>query len=241
MALDAYDVWVFDLDGTVVDVDWAYTREVFDRVGDRLGQTFTDEEAHLLWHGLGGSRDDQLRLWGYDPKSFWDVFHDVEDPMARAEATYLHPDAERLIREIDAPKAILTHSQEFLATPVLSRLDIADWFDTVVCCTDELGWKPDPEPVRYTLDALGALDAADTGRVILAGDSPSDVGAAWNTGLDAIHVERHGHEKRGRCVLADYMVTSFDEIPRSPMMEAISQFSRPAVDYGFDDRTQASD
>jgi len=39
MALEQseYDFWLLDLDGTLVD-EWSYTREVFDRVGDRLGR-----------------------------------------------------------------------------------------------------------------------------------------------------------------------------------------------------------
>jgi phosphoglycolate phosphatase len=40
------------------------------------------------------------------------------------------------------------------------------------------------------------------------------VGAAWNAGLDAIHVERHGHERRGGCVLGDHRVESFDDLFR---------------------------
>jgi phosphoglycolate phosphatase len=48
-------------------------------------------------------------------------------------------------------------------------------------------------------------------RGVLAGDTPSDVGAAWNAGLDGVHVERHGPGRRGRCVLGDYRVTSFAE------------------------------
>lgn len=43
-----YEFWLFDLDGTLVDVDPGYTREVFDRVGDRLGRRFTDREAETL-------------------------------------------------------------------------------------------------------------------------------------------------------------------------------------------------
>ncbi|MEF8781155.1 MAG: HAD family hydrolase [Haloferacaceae archaeon] len=224
MALDAYDAWLFDLDGTVVDAEWSYTRDVFDRVGDRLGRSFTDREALTLWHGLGGSRNEQLREWGIDPTLFWEEFHDEEDPLARAEATYLHRDAARLIREVDGPVGLVTHSQEFLAWPVLDRLDIGDWFDAVVCCSDELGWKPDPAPVRH---ALEAMDAGDADRVLLAGDSPTDVGAAWNAGHDAIHVERHGHERRGRCVLADFMLESFDEFPRLPLVDAADSFARP--------------
>jgi phosphoglycolate phosphatase len=47
---------------------------------------------------------------------------------------------------------------------------------------------------------------------VYAGDGASDVGAAWNAGLDAIHVERHGHHRREQCVLGDYRVETFDEL-----------------------------
>jgi phosphoglycolate phosphatase len=35
MASTDYDVWLFDLDGTVIDVDPAHSRRVFDEVGAR--------------------------------------------------------------------------------------------------------------------------------------------------------------------------------------------------------------
>lgn len=210
MVPDGYDVWLFDLDGTIVDADPAYTQEVFDRVGDRLGREFTAEERETLWHGLGGTRNPQLRQWGIDPETFWAAFHDIEDPQQRAEATYLHPDAADLVAELDGPVGVVTHCQRHLTDPVLDRLDIRDWFDTVVCCTDSLGWKPDPTPVEY---ALSELDA--DGHGVLAGDGKSDVGAAWNAGLDAVHVERHSSAQRGHCVLGDYRITSFDELPRT--------------------------
>jgi phosphoglycolate phosphatase len=214
MVVDAYDVWLFDLDGTLVDADWAYTREVFDRVGARLGREFTDREAEIIWHGLNGARDPQLRAWGIDPDEFWPVFHDEEDPLARAEVTYLHDDAVDLVRDIHragTPIGVVTHCQQFLADPVLDRLDIRDWFDTVLCCTEEIGWKPNPAPVEHVLAQLDV----DGDRGVLAGDGTSDIGAAWNAGLDGIHVERHEPDRRGHCVLADYRVESFDEIDRS--------------------------
>ncbi len=210
MVPDGYDVWLFDLDGTIVDADPAYTHEVFERVGDRIGREFTPREAETLWHGLGGPRDAQLREWDIDPETFWPAFHDIEDPAERAAATYLHEDAAQLVPELDGPVGLVTHCQQHLTDPVLDRLDIRDWFDTVVCCTDELGWKPDPTPVQH---ALAQLDAEGDG--VLAGDGDSDVGAAWNAGLDAVHVERHGPRERGHCVLGDYRISSFDQLPRS--------------------------
>jgi phosphoglycolate phosphatase len=213
MAVADYDFHLFDLDGTLVDAEWAYTRDVFDRVGDRLGREFSDREAYVLWNGLGGPRGETLRDIGVDPDAFWPAFHAVEDPMARAEATYLHDDAARLldrVAEVGGPTGLVTHCQEFLAEPVLDQVDLNGRFDAVVCCTDETGWKPDPDPIELAMESLG-VDPR-TARGYYVGDGESDVGAAWNAGLDAVHVERVGHDERGRCVLGDRRVSRLDEL-----------------------------
>jgi len=207
MTAPSYDQWVFDLDGTLIDVEPAYVHSVFDRVGDRVGYDFTDEQAEAVWHGLGGFRNDQLAAWGVDVDTFWEAFHDVEDAEARADATFLYDDAER-VGDLEAPTVLVTHCQRYLTDPVLDRLDIRDWFDAVVCCTEETGWKPDPEPVAMALQEAGA----DGGAGVLVGDGPQDIGAAWNAGLDGAHVERHGHERRGLCVVGDHRVRRVDEL-----------------------------
>jgi len=209
-----YDFWLLDLDGTLIDVEPAYVYGVMDEVGDRLGVSFSEREAELVWHGLGGSRDDLLRTWGYDPQAFWRVFHDVEDPIARAEHSFVYEDAARFVAGLDTPVGLVTHSQQYLADAALDTLGIADWFDTVVCCDDELGWKPDPAPVRLAMSNLGVGGGLTGGTEhgVLVGDGPQDVGAAWNAGLDGIHVERHGHERRGSCVVGDRRVTRLTDI-----------------------------
>jgi len=219
MVAHEYDVWLLDLDGTLVDVERSYVHDVCGRVGDRLDAPFSDAEAEALWYGLGDRRRRVLERYGLAPDLFWDTFHEEEDPRARAGATYLHDDA-AFVGDLDAPVALVTHCQPYLTEPVLDRLDIRDWFDAVVCCTDEVGWKPDPAPVERALREVGALDPvatdggrpADGPRGVLAGDRAADVGAAWNAGLDAIHVERHGHDRRGQCVLGDHRVESFDHL-----------------------------
>ncbi|MFD1527080.1 HAD family hydrolase [Halolamina salina] len=209
----AYDFWLLDLDGTIVDVEPDYRHDVFEAVGDRLGREFTDSEIETLWHGLGGPRSEKLQSMGLDPGTFWPALHEAEDPGARAEATYVHDDAEALLDELDAagvPVGVVTHCAPFLANEVVDHLDLRSRFDAFVTCSDDLGWKPDPEPVHHTMNRLG-VDHAD-GAGVLAGDGPSDVGAAWNAGLDAVHVERHGPERRGQCVLADHRVERFTEL-----------------------------
>jgi len=150
---------------------------------------------------------------GIDPDAFWPAFHAEEDPDARAEATYLHDDAARLLDRVDdtgGPTGLVTHCQRFLAEPVLDRLDLSDRFDAVVCCTDETGWKPDPDPIELAMTDLDVNPQSDRGYYV--GDGESDVSAAWNAGLDAVHVERVGHEDRGRCVLGDRRVSRLDEL-----------------------------
>ena len=222
MAGDAYDFWLFDLDGTVVDVERSYARAVVGEVGDRLGVGLSASETDRLWWGSGGARQEVLDGVGLDPERFWETFHEVEDPVARAESTFVYDDAARLLSRLDGPVGLVTHCQAYLTDPVLSYHDIRDWFDAVVCCSEELGWKPDPAPVER---AIGDLDVDDGGRGALAGDGANDVGAAWNAGLDGVHVERHG-DRRGHCVLGDYRVQSFDDL----LSGAASGSAPPSVD-----------
>ena len=209
MAVAPYDFWVFDLDGTLVDVEPSYVHDVIGRVGDRLGYGFTAEEAESVWHGFGGQRNEQLEAWGVDTDRFWTVFHEEEDAEVRANSTFLYEDAER-VGELSQPTVLVTHCQQYLTEPVLDELDIDDWFDSIVCCTEETGWKPDPTPVNMALRASGADVVDDRG--VLVGDSPQDIGAAWNAGLDGAHVERHGHDRRGLCVVGDYRLERVDEL-----------------------------
>ncbi|MFB6229172.1 MAG: HAD family hydrolase [Halobacteriales archaeon] len=205
---ERYDFWVVDLDGTLVDVDREHVHSVLERVGDWLGCTFTDREAEVLWYGFGEARGMVLDRHGIDPGRFWQVFNAVEDPDRRASATYFCEDA-TAVGELDGPVALLTHCPESLARPVLRRYDIGDWFDTVVCCTDETGWKPDPKPVRKTLNGLGVRSDRPGA---LVGDGPGDVGAAWNAGLAGVHVRRHDPGRSEQCVLADHRIDDLEAL-----------------------------
>jgi phosphoglycolate phosphatase len=193
MDSSGYDFWLLDLDGTLVDIEQSYIYDVFEHVGRELDASFTDREAELLWYGIGEARNDLLAEKGIDRKTFWGAFHEVEDPDTRAEATYLYEDASSFVPTLDGPVGVVTHCQEYLTGPVLSALDIEDWFDTVVCCTDETGWKPDPEPVQEAMVDLGVAHNGHTG--VLVGDDPQDIGAAQNAGLNSVHVRRRVYER----------------------------------------------
>jgi phosphoglycolate phosphatase len=152
-----------------------------------LGADFADGEAERLWHEHEASRDGVLDAHGLTREAFWSTFHEIEDPAARAEATYVYDDAAAVVPALERPVGLVTHCQPYLTEPILEHLDIADWFDTVVCGGDDVGWKPDPGPLETAMADMGVAG----GRGVMAGDAPADVGAANNAGLDAVHVARH--------------------------------------------------
>ncbi len=215
MALGEYDVHLFDLDGTLVDVRGDYKHTLLSEVADELGCAIPSSEVHRVWHGLGDVRDDLFVRLGVTELEFWEAFDRVDEPAARAEQTFLYDDA-AFVGDIDGPVGLVTHCPADKTERVLDHLDISDWFDTVVCCDEDVGWKPDPAPVERALSDLGVGVGADfdagSRAGVLAGDSACDVGAAWNAGLDGVHVERHSPDRRGHCVLGDVRVESFDEL-----------------------------
>ncbi len=210
MSSSTYDFWLLDLDGTVVDVKTSYIHDTIATVGDRMGISFSGHESELLWYGLGQTRDRILSDVGVEPADFWAVFHDVEQPERRAAATHLYPDAEEFILNTETDIGVVTHCQEYLTGPVLEELDIADWFETVICCSDETGWKPDPRPVTMAMERLGVAGNGKTGALV--GDNGQDIGAAWNAGLDGIHVRRHDPAQFGQCVCGDRRVDELSEL-----------------------------
>lgn len=207
-----YDFWLLDLDGTVVDVETSYIHEVGSEVGDRLGVSFTAREAEHLWYGFGGTREEVFTEYGLDATQFWATFHEVEDASRRAEATHVYPDAAALVTDITAPVGLVTHCQTFLTEPILAELGIADWFDTVVCCDEETGWKPDPNPLELAMTDLGVGVGGNGHRGAMVGDDPQDVGAAHNAGLDAVHVERHDRNRLGGQVDGARQVTALTDL-----------------------------
>ncbi|AGN01304.1 putative phosphatase [Salinarchaeum sp. Harcht-Bsk1] len=236
MAGHAYDAVLFDLDGTLVAPEFDHVRSVFDAVGRQLDHHFSDEIASRLWHGLGGPRNEQLRELGVDVAEFWRVFDATEDPQDRAAAMEVFDDA-AIAADLDVPTALVTHCPPKPTAAVLDHHGIGEWFDAVVSCSDDLGWKPDPGPIEHALGEIGMdhlVDdrrdgriAADGGtpitagpgaaaeppsRALYVGDTAGDVGAAWNAGLDAVHVERFDHDRREHCVLADYRVDAIDRV-----------------------------
>ncbi|MDY6779591.1 MAG: HAD-IA family hydrolase, partial [Halobacteria archaeon] len=107
------------------------------------------------------------------------------------------------LERIDAPMGVVTHSPPELAEKALEKTGVEDEFDSVVSCTYETGFKPDPTPIETCMEDIGA----EPDSTIMVGDSVSDVKGARNAGIVAGHIDRVGHE-----VEADYRFESLDDV-----------------------------
>jgi phosphoglycolate phosphatase len=70
--------------------------------------------------------------------------------------------------------AVVTNKQERFATGLLRRLHLRDWIDVVVGGDSCERRKPDPQPLLFACERLGAAPS----RTLMVGDSINDVKAA---------------------------------------------------------------
>lgn len=169
-----YDAVVYDLDGTLVrlPVDWAGTRrDVVEALRDR-GIAVDDES---LWELL-----DRAHNEGFAPV----VEAVIADHECRgARSAELLPTAGELPRAV--PVGVCSLNAEAACRLALEQHGLDAHVDTVVG-RDTVGtYKPDPEPLLATVQALSATPE----RTLFVGDSERDAHTADRAGVDFRYVE----------------------------------------------------
>lgn len=178
----APEALIFDLDGVLADVrDSQRAAIIATALGFGVAITQDDVEAAMR---AGDAAND----WVVTERliAARGVKTELAAVTARYQSLYLGGlrDRERLIvsravleRLADrAPLAVVTGRPRDEAKWFLSRADIVDLFDAVVCMEDAAR-KPDPAPVRLALSRLGVE------RAWMVGNTPDDVRAAAGAGV----------------------------------------------------------
>lgn len=170
----AWSAVLFDLDGTLADSIELILRCYRHTIRTHLGGD-PDDAAWLA--GLGQPLHVQFADFARTP--------DEVQGMVDTYVGYQRTVHDRLVRPYPGVAAVLdrltadgarigvvTSKRREIALRTLGVCGLADRFDPIVTPEDVVRPKPDPEPIRFALRALGDPDPE---RVLMVGDAPVDI------------------------------------------------------------------
>ena len=167
---------LFDLDGVLVDT-YEVWFELLNEVARRHGYPPIGAEAYRKSWGQGIEVDVSLYYTRH-------TVAQIRDEYARYYGDFLHhlkvmDGAERTLKSLSLPKAVITNSPAGLARRALSLAKLEPYFQTVVGCDEVPRSKPAPDGVLEACRRLGVAP----GETLLIGDSRFDEGAAQAAGV----------------------------------------------------------
>jgi phosphoglycolate phosphatase len=190
MPLSRFKLWIFDLDGTLIDsrldlvkaVNATLENLTLPRLEDDVVISFVGDGAEdLLLRSLeaaGCPADEAHRLLPAALKWFLDYYGDH-----CLDYTVPYPGALELLARLDGvPMAVLTNKPLKPALSILEHLGLLKRFTHVIPGDGPLGKKPDPTGLAYILSSMNV----SAHEAVLVGDSPQDALTAQAAGCEFI-------------------------------------------------------
>jgi AHBA synthesis associated protein len=175
-------VTLFDLDGVLIDSE-ALMRYAFEQSYRRVvGAGRPPVEEYLSYCGDSFLRImDRLNL----PRALYPHFREIS--IRHVEMIRVVAGIPELLAEVARPgarTAIVTGKDAERTAQILDRLELAPYFEVVVCSDMVARPKPNPESVYRALDAL----EAEPEQAVLVGDTVADIVAARRAGIATVGV-----------------------------------------------------
>ena len=206
-----FRVVLFDLDGTLIDSGGIILASMRHATRAVLNREIEDE---ILMATVGGAGlVEQMRL--LDPQRVDElvrVYREHNEPLHETlEACPGILDVlPRLRREGRRLGIVTAKRRETVALAFGTLPELEPLFDVVVGAVDTERHKPDPDPLLFALERLGAAPA----EAAYVGDSPFDLRAARAAGVQSVGVTWGGihPEERLRAEEPDALVASAEEL-----------------------------
>ncbi len=189
-----FPVVLFDLDGTVIDSGSIILASMRHASLTVLGREIPDAE---LVQAVGGpGLVEQMRMLDADRvDELVDCYRAHNEPL-HAELTECAgmTDALTTLKRQGRRLGIVTAKRRATVDIAFRYLPLESFFEVVVGADDTERHKPDPEPLLFALDRLGASPE----QAAYVGDSPFDIRAARAAGLHSVGVtwgRLHGRDR----------------------------------------------
>jgi phosphoglycolate phosphatase len=182
---------VWDLDGTLIDQTVAIIR-CYRAVIDAFGYPQPSEHDLRRSFGMPMAGTMALFVGEKDLTAACQFFRSIF-PQRMMDGLEVLPGAERLLRqaaEMGIPQAIFTNKHGPTARQLMESLGWNQWLQGCIGNGDTEWSKPQ---VDYTRHVLGELGVETSERVLVIGDSPTDVAVALPLGLSMLGVATGSH------------------------------------------------
>jgi phosphoglycolate phosphatase len=204
---------LYDLDGTLADT----RRDIINGVRYALeilkGPELTDDEIkdcvgtglHALIKQVFRTEDEKLADRG--SKLYREHYK-----KHMLDHTHLYRGAREFLEHFkDRKQAVITNKPNPFSSQILESLDVAHFFIAILAGDNGLPFKPDPAAIHHLMEETGAVSE----EVIFVGDSPIDIQAARNAGVEVVTLS-HGFASEAtlREAKPDHIVHDFDELFR---------------------------
>jgi len=202
---------IFDMDGVIVHSNPVHKESLIkfcEKYGHDLSQSFIENRLYgrtnkeWIPEVFGDVDPDRLEELGAEKEQmFRDIFV-PEDYIVEGIHGFLET-----LRSKDVPMAVATSAPGENADYILSRLEIEDYFETVLDSSHVTTGKPDPE---VYLKASAALNRNPTNCIVFE-DSVSGVEAGRQEGASVVGITTtHSEEELAPCSLTISNFVNFD-------------------------------
>jgi len=202
---------LYDLDGTLADT----RRDIINSVRHALrilsGPELTDDEIkdcvgtglHALIKQVFRTEDEKLADRG--SKLYREHYK-----QHMLDHTALYPGAREFLEYFkDRKQAVITNKPNPFSSQILAALAVGHYFIAILAGDNGLPFKPDPAAIHHLMEETGAIED----EVIFVGDSPVDIQAARNAGVEVVTLS-HGFANEAALLEAkpDHIVRNFQEL-----------------------------
>ncbi|MFH0986151.1 MAG: HAD-IA family hydrolase [Candidatus Omnitrophota bacterium] len=202
---------LYDLDGTLVDTRQDIINGVRYALETLKGPQLTDEEIkdcvgtglHALIKQVFRTEDEALAERG--SKLYREHYK-----KHMLDHTKLYPGAREFLEHFKArEQAVITNKPNPFSTQILEALGVAHFFLAILAGDNGLPFKPDPAAIHHLIEATHAREE----EVLFVGDSPIDIQAARNAGIEVVTLS-HGFASEAalREAKPDHIVHDFAQL-----------------------------
>jgi len=191
---EAYELYVFDLDRTLVETESDYIVACLTATIETLGGIVPQIDLiHSFW--VKPNRDHFIRRsFGLDPDKFWPLFNQIDSPSGRVARTRPIAGASAVLRQLKQEKgkklAVITGAMPEVAAAELALLDVE--LDGFFALGDNgaagIPSKPHPKSIFLLQQELGISGE----KMLFTGDSFEDNVFCRNGNLDFVHYQHDG-------------------------------------------------